>query len=46
MESSYPAPMGLRVFSTYAKADAFRKVLMEKYPNYSNFYVESIEVDE
>ena len=47
MNTSESKPIGNRVFSTWAKADTFRKVLMNQYPSeYSTYYVESIEVDE
>lgn len=45
MEASNPTPIGMRVFSSFPKAFEYMKVLQGKYPNYSNYYVESLEVD-
>ena len=45
MNTSNPTPIGNRVFSTWAKADEYRKVLSENNKIYSYYYVESLEVD-
>ena len=46
MNTSDSKPIGNRVFSTWAKADDFRIVLMKQYPSeYSTYYVETLEVD-
>jgi hypothetical protein len=45
MNTSDPTPVGLRVFSTWQKADEYRKVLKEKNLFYSDYYVETLEVD-
>ena len=43
MDTSDPTPIGL--FSSMAMADAYRKVLQEKYPDYCEYYVETLEVE-
>lgn len=45
MDTSDPTPIGLRVFSSMAMADAYRKVLQEKYPDYCEYYVETLEIE-
>ena len=43
---SIPVIIGNRIFSTWAKADEYRKVLVENYPyNEAYYHVESIEVE-
>ena len=43
MENSNPTPIGLRVFSTWQKADEYRRSLMVKYLGY--YYVEALEAE-
>ena len=38
-------PVEMRLFSTWAKADEYRKVLKERYSGYHCYYVETLEVD-
>lgn len=45
MDTSVPTPIGMRVFSSMAMADAYRKVLQEKGQGYCDYYVETLEVE-
>lgn len=39
-------PIKNKIFSTYAKADTYRKIWCEKYPQNTEYYiVETLEVD-
>lgn len=41
-----PKPIGNRIFSAWSMADAYRKVLVEKYPAHGPcYYVETLEVE-
>ena len=45
MNTSDDLPVEMKVFTTYAKADAYRKVLSENNKIYSYYYVETLEVE-
>ena len=45
MNTSDDLPVEMRVFSSYAMAEAYRKVLSENNKIYSYYYVETLEVE-